>query len=367
VPRRILLLITDLEIGGTPTVVRELAVRLRRPPGVEAEVACLSHWGPVADQLKTAGAHVTPLDCTRAIQFPLAVGRLVRLVRARGYDAVFSFLIHANAVAAAASRFCDGVRFLQSIQTTQPRPRWHWKLQAMIHGAAGRVVVPSPSVAQVAREWSGVPPEKIVVIWNAVDADAFERSPVPLRDDRPYPIGFIGRLDPVKRLPDLIEAVKHLDGLVHLHVFGEGPERPRIESMVDALDLRRLVTLHGAVPRPQDALKSLGLLVLPSLAEGLGLVLVEAMAGGVPAVGRNVPGVRDVIRGGVNGLLAPADGVRELADVIRRVVDDRDLRLKLIEGGRDDVRGRFSWQAVLPQYERVLGLAQGRQRCRPPT
>ena len=55
VPRRILLLITDLEIGGTPTVVRELAVRLREPDRVDVEVACLKRWGPVADHCVTPG------------------------------------------------------------------------------------------------------------------------------------------------------------------------------------------------------------------------------------------------------------------------------------------------------------------------
>ena len=59
--RRILLLITDLEIGGTPTVVRELAVRLHRPPYVFVDVACLAKWGPVADQIQAAGISVTAL------------------------------------------------------------------------------------------------------------------------------------------------------------------------------------------------------------------------------------------------------------------------------------------------------------------
>lgn len=353
---RILLLITDLEIGGTPTVVRELTVRLRRPPGVEVEVACLAPWGPVADQLRAAGVHVTALGCTRPAQFPRAAGGVVRLVRERGYDTVFSFLIHANAVAATASVRCRDVRFLQSIQTTQPEPRWHWRLQRWVHRAAERVVVPSPSVAAAARERAGVPPEKLVVILNAIDADTFQPSPVPLRDDRPYPIGFVGRLDPVKRLPDLVRAVKELNGLAHLHVFGDGPERPAVEAVIHQLDLAPLVTLHGRVPRPQEAMDSIGALVLPSLAEGLPMVLIEAMAAGVPVVGRAVPGVRDVIRDGENGLLAPADGVPELAAAIRRLVDDRALRSRLIAGGTADVRERFSWQAVLPQYQRLLGI-----------
>src|SRR4051794_484999 len=61
VSQRILLLLTDLEIGGTPTVVRELAIRLNDPPRVHVEVACLAKWGPVADQLREAGVEVTAL------------------------------------------------------------------------------------------------------------------------------------------------------------------------------------------------------------------------------------------------------------------------------------------------------------------
>ena len=66
--RRILLLITDLEIGGTPTVVRELALRLKRAVGERAsiEVACLGRWGPVVSQLHAAGVPVTTL-AARAI------------------------------------------------------------------------------------------------------------------------------------------------------------------------------------------------------------------------------------------------------------------------------------------------------------
>ena len=108
--RRILLLITDLEIGGTPTVVRELAIRLRRPGNVQIEVACLSTWGPVADQLRHAGVHVTALDARGSRDLLSTVRRLAQLVRERGYDTVFSFLVHANAIAAAVKPACGGVR-----------------------------------------------------------------------------------------------------------------------------------------------------------------------------------------------------------------------------------------------------------------
>src|SRR5438552_17156178 len=98
VPRRILLLITDLEIGGTPTVVRELAIRVRRPPEVDIEVACLSKWGPVADQIREAGIEVTAFDARGVRDLVRVARKLLRLIRDRKFDTVFSFLIHANAV-----------------------------------------------------------------------------------------------------------------------------------------------------------------------------------------------------------------------------------------------------------------------------
>jgi glycosyltransferase involved in cell wall biosynthesis len=349
---RILLLITDLQIGGTPTVVRELAIRLHHT-GVEIEVACLSTWGPVADQLRNAGVTVTALNARGATDLKI-LPRLIRLIRSRKFTTVFSFLMHANAMAAAASMFVREVRWIQSIQTTQPRPRWHWLVQRIAQHAAGDIVVPSPSVANLATQWSHVSPDKIVVIPNAIDpaewADA--PSPVPATDPRPYPITFLGRLDPVKDVPTLVQAVAQLSPLVHLHVYGQGNDRSRIESAIASLNAP--VTMHGAIEQPQSALAQSGLLVLPSLAEGFGLVLIEAMAAGVPVVATDVPGIRDVVQHERTGLLTPPSNAPALATAIRRMVDERQLRTRLIQQAADNVRIRFTWDAVLQRYRDLL-------------
>ena len=354
-PRKILLFITDLEIGGTPTVVREVATRLNDPAtGVEVEVACLARWGPVADELRAAGVAVTAFGARGVTDVFSATRQLIRLCRARQVDTVFSFLIHANAVAAAASLALRDVRFIQSVQTTQPNPRWHWWLQSVIANRAEQVVVPSPSAAAAARDWSGVAAEKLRVIPNAVDVERFQDLNPPV-DRNPLPVGFIGRLDPIKCLPDLVRAVGFLRGRVRLHVFGEGAERADLERLVRHLQLTEIVTLHGAVPRPQDALRHIGLLVLPSKAEGFGLVLIEAMAAGVPVLATNVAGIRDVVRNGRTGLLVPPEP-RALAAALERLVESPALRRRLAAAGHEDVRRRFTWSAVLPQYRGLLRL-----------
>ena len=371
--RRVLMVITDLEIGGTPTIVRELAVRLHGPPEVRVEVACLADRGPVSSQLEASGITTTALDARSAVDLR-TIPRLVRLVWEREYDTLFSFLIHANTAAAAAKPFCPGVRFFQSIQTTQPYPRWHWKLQSIVQHAAERIVVPSHSVANAAKDWADIPPDKIAVIPNAVDPQAFSRGtgfqpvrPV-VRSHRshglktratgePIPIGFIGRLDPIKRIPDLLHAVRLLHGKVHLHIFGTGSERSRIESLVRELDLSDAVTMHGAIERPQEALWQIDLLVLPSAAEGFGLVLTEAMAAGVPVVATDVAGIRDVVRNGETGLLVPAGSPPDLARAIDRILFDNGLRDRLVTEGHKDVARRFAWDVVLPRYRQLLGIA----------
>ena len=354
--RRILLFVTDLEIGGTPTVVRELAIRLARAPDVEVEVACLAKWGPVAEELKQAGITVHALAAGSVWDVPV-VGRFVSLVRRRGYDTVLSFLIHANTVAAIGTRFAS-FRLIQSIQTTQPRPRWHWLLQRRIQRRAEKIVVPSPSAKEVAQRWGGCAADNVIVIPNAVDLESFPASTVAIQQPapEPYPIGFIGRLDPIKRVPYLVRSLLDVKSPVHLHIFGEGRDRSEIEATIAKHGLTSIVTLHGTVQRPQEALLKIGLLVLPSAAEGFGLVLIEAMASRVPVIGTDVAGIRDVIRHGQTGLLVSNQDEQTLGGAIHEAVKNAKLRSRLIECAGRYVQEHFTWERVMPMYHRLLDL-----------
>ena len=267
---RVLLFTTDLELGGTPTVVRELARRLRGDD-FETAVVCLGRAGPVADLIQNDGVGVTALDLSPR-RLPTAVRSLRRIVRDGGVDTVLSFLLHANAVAALARRRGDGVRWWQSIQTTQPDPAWHWHVQRLAAKRAHGIIVPSFGVADVAARRSGIEAGLLRVVPNAIDPASLAETPRPPRDPKsPLRAVFLGRLDPVKRVPMLAEAVSRLDR-VTLDIYGDGPDRAAIEPLAgDA------VRLHGFANR-DDALADADVLVLPSAAEGFGLVLIEAMA-----------------------------------------------------------------------------------------
>jgi glycosyltransferase involved in cell wall biosynthesis len=350
--RRILLLVTDLEIGGTPTVVRELARRLHGD-AAHVEVVSLKGLGHNGALLVDAGVAVTAMNAEGITALPATALRVRRLIAGEDFDTVLSFLVHANVVAALSTP--RHVWLVQSIQTTQPEPRWHWTAQAWAARRAQRVVVPSASVVDAGCERSGISREKFVVIPNAIEPGDFVRSPFPVTSPQVYPVGFIGRLDPVKRVPDLVRAVVPIGERVSLDIFGDGPERERIRREMEDVGC---IALRGAVRRPQEALEQLGLLVLPSEAEGFGLVLIEAMAAGVPVIGTDVPGIREVIQDGVNGLLVPVADPPALRAAIERVIGDKDLRHRLIEGGLRSVRERYTWDVVLPQYRELLGVDQ---------
>lgn len=346
--RTLLIVITDLEIGGTPTVVRELATRLR-DEHTRIEIVSLKSAGPVGAQLRSAGFVVHELLAQRMLQLPSICSSLRRLIRDRKADVVFSLLMHANVAAALATRTLPDVRLIQSIQTSQPNPRWHWLLQRFAARRARTVIVPSASAGRRATQWAHVDQSKLRVIPNAIDSQ--QLSDVSRNESDHFRVGFLGRLDPVKRVGDLVEACARLRG-VWLEVFGDGVERARIAELISRSHAN--ATMHGRVADPREALRRIDCLVLPSDAEGFGLVLIEAMAAGVPVIATDVDGIRDVVSHEANGLLVPPRNPAAIAHAIERIRTDESLRSTLIENGRRIVREQYAWPAVLAAYREVL-------------
>jgi len=311
----------------------------------------------VGDEIRAAGIEVTALGASSILALPVVLRRLNRLVRSRSIDTIFSFLVHANVSAAIIARFKKTIRSIQAIQTTQPYPRWHWWAQGMAEHQADHVVVPSTSVAAIAHARAHVPMEKITIIPNAIDPADFAHVGRPFMSHvpgAPVRVGFIGRLDPIKRAGDLIEACQLLGDAVQLHIYGDGEQHNELVGRVHQSPHKHRLVLHGMIRQPQDALSNIDMLVLPSDAEGFGLVLIEAMAAGVPVIGTDVPGIRDVVVHGLSGLLVPPRSPSTLALAIRQLIEDKHLRESLIAGGHERVATHFTWPGVVKQYRSLL-------------
>ena len=205
----------------------------------------------------------------------------------------------------------------------------------------------------------GVPPEKITVIPNGVNIDQF---PMGERSTRKTQILFVGSLIERKGVNYLIEAMgivteKHPD--YRLILVGEGRDRNNFEKMVTRLGLEETIVFVGTQSQQMvsELLRESRLLVLPSIEEGQGVVLVEAMASGTPCVGSRVGGIPDVITPDVGQLVEPRD-VQGLAAAINRYIEDDVLWINASQKARERVEREYDWftlsEKMITVYHQVL-------------
>lgn len=167
-----------------------------------------------------------------------------------------------------------------------------------------------------------------------------------------------GRLETSKGFDLLVSAwrdvaAKHPDWT--LRIFGDGSKREELDRQIDELGLRGQVTLEGHSTSLQSEMAKASLFVLSSRAEGYGMVLVEAMACGVPVVSTNCPtGPRDIITPGVDGLLVPNKDVDALARAIVEMIElDEDTRRKMGEAALAKAEER-SQSSVAAEWDALL-------------
>ena len=177
---------------------------------------------------------------------------------------------------------------------------------------------------------------------------------------------FVGRLDERKGFPVALEAFERLAADrpdLHLVVIGDGPDRASVSGL--SADLRSRVHLLGAIPNidlpPYHAACDMYLGTAVG-GESFGMVLVEAMAAGLPVVASRIPGYTEVVRGDVDGLLVPPRDPVAAALAVARILDDPHLAQRLRAAGLDRARS-FDWAGVIERLERLYERAAGQ----PPT
>jgi colanic acid/amylovoran biosynthesis glycosyltransferase len=192
-----------------------------------------------------------------------------------------------------------------------------------------------------AHDWS-----KFEIVPLGVDLRVFARRPFRPASKEPFRILCVGRLVPAKGQHILIAAVDRLvkEGRsVSLRLVGDGSDRASLEREVNLRGLGEQVTFEGNVnqDRIHRFYREADAFVLASFAEGIPVVLMEAMAMEIPCVSTMVAGIPELIREGLDGLLVMPSDERGLAQAIGRLIDDEDLRLRLGEAGRRRVMEKY--------------------------
>ncbi len=205
----------------------------------------------------------------------------------------------------------------------------------------------------------GIAKERITKIPIFVDTEKFMNA-VPAFDlHRSYPefstiILSMGRLQPEKNYRGLIRAfaqVRALHDDALLLIVGSGPERDRLLSLARSLDLDACVKI---LPWARDVVsyyKTCDVYVQPSLYEGWGLAVIEALASGAPVVMTDVGCAGEVVRNGKTGIVVPPQNEQALAEAILRMLGDTLLRTTLAANGKEEVKKCVTKSETLRLYK----------------
>ena len=183
------------------------------------------------------------------------------------------------------------------------------------------------------------PASQFIVIHSGVDLqalDASQQGPAQLRESLGIPqdafvVGTLGRLAQVKGQDDLLRAIARLETLPWLLLVGAGEEEANLRVLAQELGISQRVVFSGWRQDTGDVLRSMDLFAFPSLNEGMGKALVEAMYLRRPVVSTHVGGIPHLLEDGCHGVLVAPRSVSELAQAIDRLMADRTLSKELGE------------------------------------
>lgn len=360
-------------LGGVESHVRSLAAELSRR-GHEVTVLTTRHDPSIPGEERIDGARVVRLR-PRSVRLRTPIVPATKRVLA----GLSADVVHAHSppplsayYAAKVSRR-RGVPFVITyhcdIELEVPAGAFLESLYRHTFGAstihrADRVIVTTHSYAATSRAvWRYNP----AVIPNFVDLDHFRPGSQGdgVRAKHGIPAGTplvlsVGRIVPHKGMEHLVEAARSIED-ARVVIAGTGPHVPALQRLAKTMGVDGRVVFAGRVPNEElpDYYAACDVFVLPSVSrlEAFGIVALEAMACGKPVVVSDIPGVREVIQDGREGLVADAMNPEDLGRKIRALLANERVRREMGGRARETVEERFSRSKVVDQIEAVYHQA----------
>lgn len=204
--------------------------------------------------------------------------------------------------------------------------------------------------------------DKSLVVRCGIDLTALPQPAASLPDGDQPALRFIcvGRLSAEKGYPGLLKVFGEMiaqGSSATLTIVGDGPLRQQVEQEIADMGLGHRVDLRGALPEQEtlSAIAGADALVLPSLMEGLPVVLMEAMALGKPVIASCVAGIPELVRDEVTGLLFRPSYWRHLGEQMRRLAGDPQLRARFSAAGREAVEAEFAIDRAVEPLVHLFG------------
>lgn len=375
---KILHVITTISIGGAEIHLRELLAGLSRDK-YQLELAFFKEEDLEARSLvpdfEDLGITVHDLGGEGRLS-PGALIRLRRLIRQGGYGLVHSHLFRADLYAALARGSDNRACLINSVHNPEDfyENRWVAGLAKWAARRQSKTIVISRAVRNHLATHLDLRPEKMPLIYyghlpKKITGLDF-RSELDLPQDA-FIVGTVGRLSAQKGHSTLIRAFAQIyskNPRSRLVIVGHDDQglRTEMESLIRKLDLEGIVILPGFREEIPDIMASFDLFCLPSLWEGFGMVLIEAMAQSRPVVASGVGSIPEVVVDGQTGILVEPGDEDGLAWAITRIMTDPEGAGRMGRAGFDRQAEVFSREAMVRAteqvYDQLLSTGQGRVR-----
>ena len=347
------------------------------------DVLLVSPPGPYGDRLRALGLRWEPLPMERRSLNPLRemalLWHLVRLLRRERPMLVHGFTIKCAVYGSLAARLAGvaarvnavagmGYVFTSSHRKARMlRPVVRGLLRLALGGRDARLILQNADDVELFRQAGLVDPTHIRLIrGSGVDCAQFAEVSRKASDDGHLRVLLASRLLWDKGVSEYVAALRQLrlQGRA-IHALLAGTPDPGNPAAVPESTIRGwvdegLVNWLGHVDNMANLLGSVDVVVLPSYREGLPRTLVEAAACGLPLITTDVPGCREVVSDGVDGLLVPVGNSEALARAIRRLQDNPEFAHQLGEAARRKARAQFDERIVIQRtmavYAELCGL-----------
>jgi len=367
---RVVYLAHTLAVGGAEEMVLNLVRHL--PAEFDRAVICIDQPGPIGEEVRNTGVPFHALGLRPGLRRPADVLRLQSFLHHSEPTIVHTFLLTASLYGRFAALLARVPIVIGTEVNIYARKRAAHRLaERWLIGHTDAVVASAESVREFYVDQIDADPDKVVVIYNAVDWSQLDTT-MP-RDEfrRQFGIpagapaaGIIARLTEQKAHRVLIDAIASRPQLASLHllVIGDGELRRPLEQQAERLGLASRVHFAGARRDLGNVLAGIDVFVMPSLWEGLPLSLVLAMGAGLPVIASRVAGIPEVVHHEQSGLLVTAGDTGELSDALVRIITNAALGPSLGRAAKTFVVPRFGVDGYIASmtalYRRLLAGKQ---------
>lgn len=360
-------LVYRLDFGGLETLLVECINRMPSHRYRHA-IICLTDYSDFAQKIHNPRVAIYSLHKQPglALGMHIKIGRLLKKLKPQILH-TYNLATIEYAITAALVGVPVRVHAEHGRDASDPQGK-NWK-----HNLLRRLLVPAIDcfipVSRDLQQWlthaAGVPDHKNRLIANGVDTDRFhplDAASTGEQDAGPlFVLGTVGRVQDVKNHLGLIDAFLCLrnqlpapeQSRLRLSIVGDGPLMPALKKKVEQYGLQEVVWLPGARSDIGQIMQTFSVFVLPSLAEGTPLTILEAMATGLPVVATRVGGIPDIVRDQQSGLLVPPNEPNALANALATYWHDRQRCRQHGKAGLEYVKHHASIAVTVESYTKL--------------